>query len=126
MTRTEAKLNDAVEQVIKGYEEELFLYSAMRDVCAVQLATAEGADEAIRLDDLLDEKEDILTLIDQVDSAMAGAKSAVMSVDPDACPRREMLDDLLDRLACLIEDIRAIERLNIAAVDRRPRMKHPA
>ena len=103
----------AVHVLLRGYGEEANLYSAMRELSLRQLETLRDRRDLARFSDLLDEKEDILRLIGQIDSEMVGAKTFVMTLDPEACPNRDRLRRLLDRVTGIIEDLRAIESENV-------------
>lgn len=113
MTHTKRKdIDVAVHLLMEGYEEEINLYSAIRDITLRQ-KTLLGHKEGIgSFCDLLHEKEEVLNVIDRLDSEMMHAKNLVMRENPDHCPHRWRLAALLDSLQDMIEDIRDAERDN--------------
>ena len=117
-TCTDEKVELAVDMLLHGYREELNLYSAVRDLSLAQYGILNNGADLLRFGDLLDEKEDVLRLIGQIDSEMAGAKALVASLPPSTCPRRRQLAALLDRVTDAIEETRAIERDNVSLLDR--------
>ena len=116
-TCTDEKAELAVDMLLHGYREELNLYSAMRDVTLAQQKILNNGADLLRFTDLLDEKGDILQLIGQIDSEMAGAKSLVVSLPRAACPKRPQLAALLDRVTDVIQETRAIEQDNVLLLD---------
>ena len=116
-TCTDEKAELAVDMLLHGYREELNLYSAMRDVTLAQQKILNNGADLLRFTDLLDEKGDILQLIGQIDSEMAGAKALVTSLPQATCPRRRQLAALLDRVTDTIEQTRAIEQDNVSLLD---------
>ena len=117
-TCTDEKVELAVDMLLHGYREELNLYSAVRDLSLAQYGILNNGADLLRFGDLLDEKEDVLRLIGQIDSEMAGAKALVAALPPSTCPRRRQLAALLDRVTDAIEETRAIERDNVSLLDR--------
>jgi hypothetical protein len=112
-----ASLLAAVDALVYGYSTELELYSAVRALAWRQRDTLCGGWNLDRFGDLLDEKEDLLRMIGQVESVMKGAKSLVLSRELLQCPNRWKLDRLLEQLAAMIEEIRAVESANASLLE---------
>jgi len=107
----------AVEELTSGYEEEARLYATIFQLSLEQRQALRKRGNLRRFADLLEEKEDILRLIGQIDDRMADTREALMSMDLRSCPARERLGALLDCVAMLIEDVRAVEEANAAFLD---------
>jgi len=107
-------MDRAVRRLLDAYDEEMHLYSIMRELTLEQRAALAETGRVDRFLDLFDQKQDLLELIGQIDSSVNEARTTVLSSQPDGCPGRGRLGALLDRLRNLIEDIRAIERENAA------------
>lgn len=120
---THAKRKDidvAVNLLMEGYEEEIHLYSVIRDITFRQktlLAQKEGLGSFCKL---LHEKEEVLNVIGRLESEMTRAKKLVMRENPDHCPHRWRLAALLDSLQDMIEDIRDAERDNATLLEAVP------
>ncbi|MGD1000950.1 MAG: flagellar export chaperone FlgN [Candidatus Brocadiia bacterium] len=114
-----ANLTAAMDALVHGYRAELEIYSTVRALTRRQrdtLCDGWGWD-LDRFGDLLDEKEDLLRMIEQVESVMKGAKTLVLGRKLSPCPNRWQLERLLDRLAAMIEEIRALEGANASLLE---------
>lgn len=120
MIATQEGAGVAVDILLRGYEEEINLYSALRELSLKQRESLRADADLARLCDLLDEKEDLVALIGEIDSEMSRAKSVVLSLRPHTCPHHDRLAGLLDHVAGLIADIRAIEQENMSFLDKVP------
>ena len=109
----QVEMDSAVDFLLRGYEEELNLYSVVFDLTVRQNQVLRDSQDLVRFCDLLDEKEDLLRIIGQIDVEMKQAKTFLLLQQPEVCPRRWRLTFLLDRVTRLIERIRARERMNI-------------
>jgi hypothetical protein len=107
----------AVDALVYGYSTELELYSAIRALAWRQRDTLCDGWNLERFGDLLDEKEDLLRMIGQIESAMKAAKSLVLSRKLLQCPNRWKLDRMLDQVAAMIEEISAVERANASLLE---------
>ena len=105
-------LTAAMDALVHGYSEEMELYSTLRALTWSQRDILCDGWNLDRFGDLLDEKEDLLQMIDQIEAVMQEAKSLVLSRKPPQSPSRWKLERLLDRLAAMIEEIRAVEGAN--------------
>jgi hypothetical protein len=112
-----ASLLAAVDALVHGYSTELELYSTVRALTWRQRDMLCDGWNLDRFGDLLDEKEDLLRMIGQIESAMKGAKSLVLSRKLLQCPNRWKLERLLDQLAEMIEEIRAVEGANASLLE---------
>jgi len=112
-----ASLPAAVDALVYGYSTELQLYTTVRALTIRQRDTLCNGWNLERFGDLLDEKEDLLRMIGQVETAMKSAKSLVLSRKVLECPNRWLLDRLLDQVAAMIEEISAIERANASLLE---------
>ncbi len=120
MQATTTLLDAAMDTLLRGYEEELNLYALVWDLTARQKEMLRDPMDLLPFKDLLDEKEDLLRIIGQMEAEMTGAKTLVLSQEPERCPHRSRLITLLDRLTEIIEDIRAMERENISLLETTP------
>ncbi|MGO8705469.1 MAG: flagellar export chaperone FlgN [Candidatus Brocadiia bacterium] len=112
-----ANLTAAVDALVHGYNAELEIYSTVRALTYKQRDTLCNGWDLDRFGDLLDEKEDLLQMIGQVESVMKGAKALVLGRKDSECPNRWQLERLLDHLARMIEEIRALERVNASFLE---------
>ena len=112
-----ASLAAAMDALVRGYREELQLYSTVRALTWRQRDTLREGWNLDRFGDLLDEKEDLLQMIGQIESVMKGAKSLVLARKPSQCPDRWTLERLLDQLTAMIEEIRAVEGANASLLE---------
>jgi hypothetical protein len=110
-------LTDAIEALVRGYTEEIALYSTVRALTWRQRDTLRDDRNLERFGDLLDEKEDLLRMIGQIESLMKNAKSLVLTRKPPECPSRWKLMNLLDQLTAIIEEIRSIEGVNASILE---------
>jgi len=112
-----ASLTAAMDALVHGYSAELEIYSTVRALTWRQRDTLCEGWDLDRFGDLLDEKEDLLRMIEQVESVMKGAKSLVLGRKQPECPNRWQLERLLDQLAAMIEEIRALEGANASLLE---------
>jgi hypothetical protein len=110
-------LTTAMDALVHGYSEEVELYSTLRALTWSQRDILCDGWNLDRFGDLLDEKEDLLQMIDQIETLMQDAKSLVLSRKPVHCPGRWKLERLLDRLTAMIEEIRAVEGANASLLE---------
>lgn len=107
----------AADLLVRGYEEEINLYTAVRDLALRQKEMLQDVPNLLRFCKLLDEKEDLLRIIGRIETEMKSAKAVVTSVGPNGCPHRLKLATLLDKVRDMIEDIRAIEHENVSLLE---------
>ncbi len=112
-----ASLTAAMDALVHGYSAELEIYSTVRQLTRRQGDILCDGGDLDQFGDLLDEKEDLLRMIEQVESAMKGAKTLVLGRKQPECPNRWQLERLLDKLAAMIEEIRAIEGANASLLE---------
>ena len=113
MTHLKRKdVKDAVDLLMRGYEEEMNLYATVRELTLRQKEMLRARAGMNPLCALANEKDQVLSLIDRLEKEMAEAKSVVMSRPPRECPNRWRLAALLDSVQDMIEDIREDERGN--------------
>jgi len=110
------KIELAMDMLLRGYQEELNLYSAMHELTLTQKEILGDEGSLSRFCDLLQEKEQILRVIGQIDDEMSGAKALITSSAPNGTPRRRQLNALLDRLTDTIDDLRALEQDNASVL----------
>ena len=115
--RAPVDLTSAMDTLVHGYREESELYTRVRKLTWRQRDTLREGRNLDRFCDLLDEKEDLLRMIEQVESVMKGAKSLVLGRKQPECPNRWQLERLLDQLAEMIEEIRALEGANASLLE---------
>ena len=108
----------AIDMLLMGYKEELNLYAAVRELTLSQKKILCNGRDLMRFQDMLDEKEDVLRLIDQIEEEMSKAKPVVTSPHPPSSCRRKKLVRVLDQVTETIEEIRALERENVELLDR--------
>src|SRR3990172_3100232 len=87
--RTEMNGDKAVEAttdvLVHAYEEQMNLYSAVRDMALRQRALL-GQSDLKRFGELLDEEQDILRIIGQIESELADVKAHLLMCRPEVCP----------------------------------------
>jgi len=110
-------LADAMDALVRGYSEEIELYSTVRALTRRQSEMLRGGWSLDLFADLLDEKEDLLRMIGQIESLMKKAKSLVLAKKPPEGPNRWKLEKLLDRLTAIIEEIRLLEGDNASILE---------
>ena len=118
--RNRQRIKAAMDLLIRGYEEEVNLYSAVRDLALRQKRMLGESSDLVRFCRLLADKEDLLRIIGRIEEEMAPARSLVTSLGPERYPDRWKLTVLLDQVWDLIEDIRALERQSISLLERVP------
>ena len=107
----------AMNMLMMGFKEELNLYSVVRELTLSQKKILRNGRDLMRFNDMLDEKEDVLRLIDQIDEELSKAKTVVTSQHAPATCRRKELARVLDQVTETIEDIRSMERENVELLD---------
>ena len=107
----------AMTMLLTGYKEELNLYSVVRELTLSQQRILHNGRDLMRFNDMLDEKEDVLRLIDQIDEELSKAKTVVTSQRPTSTCRKKELAHVLDQVTETLEDIRAMERENVELLD---------
>lgn len=117
MTCKEADVDVAVNALLRGYQEEAGLYTVVRNLTLSQHRTLRTNRDLMRFSDLLDEKEDLLQLIDQIEEVLAPAKSAVLGSEPSDRDHRRRLAGTLDQVTDLIEEIRILESRNAGMLE---------
>lgn len=115
-TCMEADVAGALQNLTRAYREEAGMYLAVRDITVRQYQALQSAD-LLQFGDLFDEKEDLLAMIDQIDTEAASVKKFVLSTPPDGSATRHKLAILLDRITQVIEEIRLLESHNAAILD---------
>ena len=123
-----ADVATALDDLVRGYEEEMQLYRKVRNLAWGQRMALRNGRDLNRFGDLLDEKQDLLRMIAEIESHLRAAKSLVVSRELPQCPNRRKLETLLDELAATIEDTCVIESANAAllnAVPARPAPRAP-
>ena len=115
-----ANITAAVNALVRGYEEETNLYLAMRRLTLSQKEMLAHGEDLSWVWDILDEKEDLLKMIEEIEGTMGEAKAVVLSQDPETCPNRWKLTPLLERLTEIIEELRVLETGNAALLRRMP------
>jgi len=113
-------VDTAVHMLMRGYEEEMRLYSLVHDLTIQQKALFARRDYDGAASSLLEQKERLLSMIGKLESEMSPAKSLVMAQQPDHCPHRWQLAALLDSLQDMIEEIRDAERENVSLLETVP------
>ena len=115
--RAPAALTAALDTLVHGYREESELYTRVRRLTWRQRDTLRDGWDLDQFSDLLEEKEDLLQMIGQIESVMKGAKTLVLGRKQPECPNRWQLERLLDQLAAMIEEIRALEGANASLLE---------
>ena len=113
-------VESAVNALVRGYQEETNLYLAMRRLTLSQKEMLANGEDLAWIWDILDAKEDLLKMIEEIEGTMAQAKAVVLSQAPETCPDRWKLTTLLDRLTEIIEELRILENGNAALLRKRP------
>ena len=108
----------AIDMLLMGYKEELNLYAVVRELTLSQKRILCNGMDLMRFKDMLDEKDDVLKLIDQIEEELSKAKPVVTAQHPPSTCRRKELVRVLDQVTETIEDIRAMERENVELLDR--------
>ena len=114
------RVDSAMNTLLNGYREEAGLYLRMLRLTWRQQDVLRSESDLYRFRDLLEEKEELLGRIARIESAMANAKSLVLSQSPAKCPDRWKLEMLLDRLTDTIEEIRIVEGSNARLLEAVP------
>jgi len=115
-----ANVEAAVNALVRGYQEETNLYLAMRRLTLSQKEMLANGEDLAWIWDILDAKEDLLKMIEEIEGTMAPAKAVVLSQAPATCPDRWKLTTLLDRLTEIIGELRALENGNAALLRKLP------
>jgi hypothetical protein len=102
----------AVNVLVHGYGEEAQLYMRIRRLTWKQHDTLHEEWDLDQFQDLLDQKEDLLQMAEQIEAGMQAARAIVLSRGPSACPDRVRLDMLLDHIIEIIEEIWIVESDN--------------
>jgi len=113
-------LHQAVHLLMHGYEEEINLYSLVRDLSRRQEATLGTRDGIRRFCELHRRKEEALELIGRIESEMGAAKSIILAHPPEACPHRRRLGEILENVQRTIRAVREAEERNAAMLERVP------
>ena len=108
---TQADIVAAINALVHGYKEEAELYTHVRRLTWKQHDTLhEGWVD--QFNDLREEKEDLLRMVDQIESGMRAARAIVLFKKPLECLNRLKLDTLLDHVIEIIEEICIVESDN--------------
>ena len=107
----------AMNMLVMGFKEELNLYAVVRELTLSQKKILGNGRDLMRFNDMLDEKEDVLRLIDQIDEELSKAKTVVTSQRPQSTCCRKELAHVLDQVTETIEEIRVMERENVELLD---------
>lgn len=111
-TDTQTGVVAAINALVHGYREEAQLYMHVRRLTWKQHDTLHDGWGLDQLHDLGDEKEDLLQMIEQIESGMRTARAVVLLKEPSECLDRSKLDMLLDHMIEIIEEIRIVESDN--------------
>ena len=117
---SENRIDNAVMTLLKGYETEVDLYSEIRDLSASQREKLMSQQDLASFCELYNEKEGLLDVLGQIDTELTDAKTVVLTSDPETCPCRERLNNLLGSVTNIIEEICDIERENAAYLEKIP------
>jgi len=109
---TQTDVTTAINALVHGYREEAQLYMYVRKLTWKQHDTLHEGWGLDRLQDLGDEKDDILQMVEQIESGMRTARALVLFKKPLECRSRSKLNRLLDRVIEIIEEIRIVESDN--------------
>lgn len=107
----------ATETLVRGYQEEAELYMHVRRLTWEQRDALRERWDLDQFHDLRDEKEDLLKMIEEVESGMRAAQALVLSQGPAACLNRSQLNGLLDQLVEIIEEIWIVESDNASLLN---------
>jgi flagellar biosynthesis/type III secretory pathway chaperone len=124
--RLQTDVAAAVNALVRGYTEEALLYRHVRRLTWEQSDTLYEGRDLDQFQDLLDEKEDLLQMIEQIESGLREAKTRVSSNERLECPVRPRLNALLDRLIQIIAEIRAVESDNASFLSGIPDFSNPS
>ena len=110
-------LGAALDMLVRGYEEELNLYSDVRDLTARQQTELCERHDAQSFRDMLAEKESLLRFIGRIEEQLAPAKVIAMTRRMNGHPSRVKLTALLDAVTDVIEETREMERENVQMLE---------
>jgi hypothetical protein len=109
---TQTDIVAAINALVHGYREEAQLYTHVRRLTWKQHDTLHEGWDLEQFEDLRDEKEDLLQMVEQIESGMHTARAIVLFKEPSECLDRSKLDMLLDHVIEIIEEIWIVESDN--------------
>jgi len=115
--RPQESVATAMNALLCGYREEAQIYLHMLQLTWRQRDILRNGLDLNLFRDLLEEKEDLLRMIEQIDTEMKNAKTLVLACPPPQSSNRRDLEKLLDRLTQTIEEVRTAESNNASLLD---------
>ena len=109
---TQTSVAAAINDLVRGYREEAQLYMRVRRLTWQQHDTLHEGWDLDQFHDLLDEKDDLLQMVEQIESGMHTARAIVLLKKPLECLNRLKLDMVLDHIIETIEEIWIVESDN--------------
>jgi hypothetical protein len=114
---TQTDVAAATDTLEHGYREETQLYMHVSRLTWKQHDALREESDLDQFHDLRDEKEDLLQMVEEIESGMRAAQAFVLSKGPSVCLGRFRLNGLLDRLMETLEEIRIVESDNASLLD---------
>jgi hypothetical protein len=105
-------ITTAIDTLVQGYREEAQLYMCVCRLTWKQHDTLHEGWDLDQVQDLWDKKEDLLQMVERIESGMHTARVTVLSNRPSDRLDRSKLDMLLDHIIEIIEEIRVVESDN--------------
>jgi hypothetical protein len=109
---TQSGVAAAIEALEHGYREEAQLYMHVRRLTWKQHEILHEGWDLDQFHDLRDEKEDLLQMVEQIESGLHAARAIVLFRKPLECLDRSKLDMLLDHMIEIIEEIWIVDSDN--------------